>query len=119
MATGGRLCTYHKLPPSACDAGNPNPTNSYHDSIGLKAYRGRHPYCYYTHTYPPNREGPDCISHTSNNSGHFAARSYHSGGVNVLFADGSVHFITNNIAFAAWQALGTRGGGEVVDASAY
>jgi hypothetical protein len=37
----------------------------------------------------------------------------------VLFADGSVHFITNGINFPTWQALGTRGGGEVADASAY
>src|SRR5262245_27862803 len=110
---------YEFTPLPACDAGNTNPTHSYRDSIGLKYYRGRHPYCYYTHTFPPNREGPDCISHTSNNSGHFASRSYHPGGVSVLFADGSVHFINNSIKFATWQALGTRGGGEVVDASGF
>jgi prepilin-type N-terminal cleavage/methylation domain-containing protein/prepilin-type processing-associated H-X9-DG protein len=110
---------YEFTPLSQCDAGNPNPTNSYHDSIGLKYYRGRHPYCYYTHTFPPNREGPDCISHTSNNSGHFGARSYHAGGINVLFGDGSVHFITNGINFPTWKALGTRGGGEAVDGTAY
>jgi hypothetical protein len=41
-----------------------------------------------------------------------AARSYHEGGVNASKADGSVHFISNNIALAVWQALGSRGGGE-------
>jgi prepilin-type N-terminal cleavage/methylation domain-containing protein/prepilin-type processing-associated H-X9-DG protein len=40
--------------------------------------------------------------------------SLHSGGVNFLFADGSVRFITNNIDPVAWVALGTRAGGEVV-----
>jgi prepilin-type N-terminal cleavage/methylation domain-containing protein/prepilin-type processing-associated H-X9-DG protein len=103
-------------PQPACDAGNTNPTHSYRDSIGLKYYRGRHPYCYYTHTFPPNRQLPDCISHTSNSSGHFAARSFHSGGVNVLLGDGSVRFVASAISFPTWRALGTRGGGEVADA---
>jgi prepilin-type processing-associated H-X9-DG protein len=44
----------------------------------------------------------------------FTARSYHAGGVNALFMDGSVHFITNSIPQATWTALGTRNGGEVV-----
>jgi prepilin-type N-terminal cleavage/methylation domain-containing protein/prepilin-type processing-associated H-X9-DG protein len=42
------------------------------------------------------------------------ARSYHTGGVNTLFMDGSVRFITNSIPQATWRALGTRNGGEVV-----
>jgi len=41
------------------------------------------------------------------------ARSYHSGGVNVLLMDGSVRFVRNAIPAATWQALGTRSGGEV------
>lgn len=43
-----------------------------------------------------------------------AARSYHTGGVNVSFGDGTVRFITDNINLATWQALGTRGGNEVI-----
>jgi prepilin-type processing-associated H-X9-DG protein len=43
-----------------------------------------------------------------------AARSFHSGGVNVAMADGSVRFFTNSILLATWQALGTKSGGEVV-----
>ena len=42
------------------------------------------------------------------------ARSYHENGVNVLLMDGSVRFVTNAIPLAAWRALGTRAGGEVV-----
>lgn len=42
------------------------------------------------------------------------ASSYHIGGVNVLFCDGSVSFITNSIDLPTWQAIGTRAGGEVV-----
>jgi prepilin-type processing-associated H-X9-DG protein len=43
-----------------------------------------------------------------------AARSRHTGGVNVAMCDGSVQFITNSIALSTWQALGTMNGGEVV-----
>jgi prepilin-type N-terminal cleavage/methylation domain-containing protein/prepilin-type processing-associated H-X9-DG protein len=39
------------------------------------------------------------------------ATSYHSGGVNVLMADGSSRFIKNSISMATWWALGTRGDG--------
>jgi prepilin-type N-terminal cleavage/methylation domain-containing protein/prepilin-type processing-associated H-X9-DG protein len=40
--------------------------------------------------------------------------SNHSGGVNALFGDGSVHFITSSIDLNTWRALGTRAGGEVI-----
>ncbi|MBX7105792.1 MAG: DUF1559 domain-containing protein [Gemmataceae bacterium] len=42
------------------------------------------------------------------------SRSYHSNGANALFMDGSVRFITSNIAQATWRALGSRNGGETV-----
>jgi prepilin-type N-terminal cleavage/methylation domain-containing protein/prepilin-type processing-associated H-X9-DG protein len=41
-----------------------------------------------------------------------AARSWHPGGVNATFADGSGRFFSNNISLTVWQALGSRGGGE-------
>jgi prepilin-type processing-associated H-X9-DG protein len=65
---------------------------------------------FYAHTKVPNASTLDC---TDLNSYHGAARSYHSGGVNVCFVDGSVHFISDSIDLAAWQALGSRGGAEV------
>jgi prepilin-type processing-associated H-X9-DG protein len=42
------------------------------------------------------------------------SRSYHPGGVNAAFLDGSVRFISNSIPQATWRALGTRNGGEAV-----
>jgi prepilin-type processing-associated H-X9-DG protein len=42
------------------------------------------------------------------------SRSYHSGGVNALLMDGSVHFVGNGIGMTTWRALGTRAGGEVI-----
>ncbi len=40
---------------------------------------------------------------------------YHPGGINMLFADGSVHFLSSKIDRAVLRAMGTRAGGEVVD----
>jgi prepilin-type N-terminal cleavage/methylation domain-containing protein/prepilin-type processing-associated H-X9-DG protein len=40
--------------------------------------------------------------------------SMHGGGANFLFVDGTVHFISTSISAVAYQALGTRNGGEVV-----
>jgi prepilin-type N-terminal cleavage/methylation domain-containing protein/prepilin-type processing-associated H-X9-DG protein len=46
-----------------------------------------------------------------------AARSKHTNGVNTAMCDGSVHFITNNVSYPVWQALGSAQGGEAVDTS--
>ena len=40
--------------------------------------------------------------------------SYHPGGVNLLFGDGSVRFIKETVALNVWRALSTRNGGEVI-----
>jgi prepilin-type processing-associated H-X9-DG protein len=43
-----------------------------------------------------------------------ASRSRHPGGVNVLKADGSVHFVSQDINLTTWQAMGAMAGGDVV-----
>jgi prepilin-type N-terminal cleavage/methylation domain-containing protein/prepilin-type processing-associated H-X9-DG protein len=48
-----------------------------------------------------------------------AASSYHAGGVNALFADGSVHFIKNSVNPLTWYGLGTIAGGEVISSDSY
>lgn len=57
------------------------------------------------------REGS---STTVNTYAIVTARSYHSGMVHSLMADGSVRAISNNIGAQVWRALGTRNGGEVL-----
>ena len=49
----------------------------------------------------------------------FPSRSFHPGGVNSLFMDGSVHFVKSTVATNIWRALGTRAGGEVLSADSY
>ncbi len=55
----------------------------------------------------------------SRHADYVNASSFHPGGVNVLFADGSVRFVKNSIAMTVWWAIGTRAGGEIVSADAY
>jgi len=94
-----------------CNSWDYGPTNGI-TYRGMQYYRALPQMCQYTHTVPPNYKGYDC-GDDSFTMAHMAARSYHSGGVNVAFCDGSVHFISDSINFVTWQALGTRMAGEV------
>jgi prepilin-type N-terminal cleavage/methylation domain-containing protein/prepilin-type processing-associated H-X9-DG protein len=85
---------------------------------GQEYYRNLPMESYYNHTLTPNSQYWDCGFSDFVRS-HQAARSNHSGGANVGFADGSVKFIKNTVNNVTWYALGTRGNGEVVSADAY
>ena len=66
---------------------------------------------------PPSYNRPDLnlpCGGGSVNEMTATARSRHPGGVNVLKADGSVHFISDNINLQTWQAMGAISGGEVI-----
>ncbi|MCA8997654.1 MAG: DUF1559 domain-containing protein [Planctomycetaceae bacterium] len=72
-------------------------------------------------TCPEEGEGNDDIPPTdchswSNWTTSQGFKSLHSGGANLLLADGSVHFISENIDFQIWQRLGDRRDGNPVDA---
>ena len=71
----------------------------------------------YDHYLTPNSSTYDCLRGPLH--GWRTARSRHPGGVNILFADGSVRFIKNSVNLAAWQAIGTVAGGEVVSSDAF
>jgi prepilin-type N-terminal cleavage/methylation domain-containing protein/prepilin-type processing-associated H-X9-DG protein len=42
------------------------------------------------------------------------ASSWHGGGVNVLYADGTVHFVTDDVDVNTWTAMGSRNGNEAM-----
>ena len=54
--------------------------------------------------------GP-CPLNCSNNSEVY---SFHTNGANVVFADGSVHFLSSSIDLCVLAALSTKAGGEVI-----
>ena len=45
--------------------------------------------------------------------------SRHPGGANMLFADGSVHFLKASISPIPWRAMATRASGEVISGDSY
>ncbi len=65
----------------------------------------------YNHYNLPNDPTPDCASR-----GGFwkAARSRHTGGVNVALCDGSVRLVRDGVDPATWRALGTRAAGDIL-----
>jgi prepilin-type N-terminal cleavage/methylation domain-containing protein/prepilin-type processing-associated H-X9-DG protein len=63
--------------------------------------------------------GGSAASDTANNSNVANATSNHPGGANVLFVDGSVHFLKSSINMQTYWSLGTRANGEVIGADSY
>jgi prepilin-type N-terminal cleavage/methylation domain-containing protein len=85
----------------------------------------------FTATFPPNTPVPYASgglsydvdfnsSREGRSASHFTyavvtSRSHHPGGVQVVYADGSAHFVAETIDGMIWRALATREGGEIVD----
>ncbi|MFL5331239.1 MAG: DUF1559 domain-containing protein [Gemmataceae bacterium] len=89
--------------------------------VGQQYYRDLPATFAYSHTMTPNQGGHGGVSFTQFDCGsadflsaHKATRSYHPGGVNIAFCDGSVRFITDTIRAKIWRALGTRSAGDNV-----
>ncbi|AMV37388.1 DUF1559 domain-containing protein [Planctomyces sp. SH-PL62] len=81
---------------------------------GREWARGSFIYATFNHFFTPNSKSPDCLS--GNVAGRTAARSFHSGGANVLFCDGHVQFAKDSVAASVWRAVATRNRGEIVSA---
>jgi prepilin-type N-terminal cleavage/methylation domain-containing protein/prepilin-type processing-associated H-X9-DG protein len=70
--------------------------------------------------YPWNSCRSDCASGCGVDSSHLVnATSKHPGGCNVLYADGSVHFVKSSVDMRTWMRLGTIAGDEVVSADSF
>jgi prepilin-type N-terminal cleavage/methylation domain-containing protein/prepilin-type processing-associated H-X9-DG protein len=66
----------------------------------------------YNHMFTPNSQYWDCCHECNTPDGDgeeaiITARSYHPGGVNVLFGDGKVHFIGDGIGLEIWRSMGS------------
>jgi len=104
-----------------CVSGNGSGTKIHY--VGQQYYRNLPQDFLYTHTLPINwnrKTGdPTTQRYICGNSAftaiHQAASSYHSGGVNVCLADGSVRFVRDSIDFVVWQGVGSRSNGEVAN----
>jgi prepilin-type N-terminal cleavage/methylation domain-containing protein len=84
----------------------------------------------YTHDYLPNTVAQKdlterCVddptktpctgtANTAASLYQLTARSYHTGGVNLLVLDGSVRFVIDGVNVTAWQAAASPAGGETV-----
>jgi prepilin-type processing-associated H-X9-DG protein len=101
------------------------------DHFGVRWAEGRAPATFST-LLPPNSPscwGPGGVAYNARSMN--SASSYHNGGVNVAFGDGSVRFITDSVnwstgtmnndvatvtsgpsPFGVWGALGSINGGE-------
>jgi len=78
--------------------------------------------CFYSHTQLPNRRA--CWhngkrTHARDGITMVGASSLHPGGVNVLFADGSVSFIKDTVDHITWYSIATPNGNEVVESDAF
>ena len=77
----------------------------------------------YNHVSTPNKGTCAGLGFADNNMANMPMQvppsSYHPGGVNTLFGDGSVRFVKDSVSLQTWRALGTRDGGEVITANSY
>jgi len=100
---------------------------------GMRWADGRTAFSGFQTILPPN--SASCTSTTGNedtNNAIYSASSVHTGGVNVMMADGSIHFMSQNIdcgnlaatppgadtqrsPYGVWGALGSRAGNDKVE----
>jgi prepilin-type processing-associated H-X9-DG protein len=73
----------------------------------------------YYHVMPPNQQACAVSAAFGTVDSFIGSGSSHPGGANVLIVDGSVRFVKASIGFAAWNALGSRNGGEAISADAF
>lgn len=114
--TGPELLNY----PGDCVAGN-----RLQLTRGNRLIYGAPGHTMYNHVRSPNDLQVDCrggLPHSQRNfywwsrlSHNVASHSRHTGGVQSLFCDGHVQFISNSVDLSVWRSLGSRSGGEVVD----
>ncbi len=89
-----------------------NPNSNYKDILAACGDEITDPST--TKTIDPN-DRLDCLEDRDTAQIYAAARSYHSGGVNVLMADGGVRFVTDSVDnLKIWRPMSTAQNSEVI-----
>jgi prepilin-type N-terminal cleavage/methylation domain-containing protein/prepilin-type processing-associated H-X9-DG protein len=94
------------------------------DPRGFAWVNGEYRCGLYNHRETPSSTVPDCMGVQVGGGVKFiftpygwrAARSNHTGGVNVLLADGSLRFVGDDVETTVWKDLATIAGGETTTA---
>ncbi len=102
----------------------------YYPWVGHSWLIAGYDHTWYNHAVTPNARIPDCTandvpplaiisgassSYPPSTFGVHKAASRHPGGVNVVYLDGHVSFVSDSIDRTLWRGLATRDGQEVVD----
>jgi prepilin-type N-terminal cleavage/methylation domain-containing protein/prepilin-type processing-associated H-X9-DG protein len=103
---------------SRCDQGLGWSTN--YDARGGFWGLANHGSTGYNHVMTPNKKSCSVSGSWGNSgSGAVTASSNHPGGVNVVFGDGSVRFVSDNVDLETWWALGTINGQEAISNNSF
>jgi len=114
------LAACNSIPPGTL-ASSPNGTG-----VGTRGLSWQISYPYYAnygmynHVGGPNNRQCGCAQSDPAGLDVFGtsnATSLHPGGVNMAMCDGSVRFVRESINLITWWALGTRSGGEAINAN--
>ena len=95
----------------ACQAIDPKTATPLTSKQGYSWVMGEMCCTTYNHVSPPNTTtcaGTNFTGNMSNMAMVVPPTSFHMGGVNVGFGDGSVRFIRDGVDLASWRAMGTR-----------
>jgi len=98
-------------------------SNNNKSTVGRTWFMGMHGQTLGNTLLAPNSQYPNCDMQAwggdMDGPGMWNMSSYHPGGANAAFADGSVRFIKSSTSLQAIWALGSRNGGEALSADAY
>ncbi len=98
-------------------------TNNNKSNIGRSWVEGQFGWTLGNTLLPPNSPYPNCNLEPWGGDfdapGMYTMSSYHPGGANAAFSDGSVRFIKSSTAMIVIWNLGSRAGGEVLSSDSY
>jgi prepilin-type N-terminal cleavage/methylation domain-containing protein len=101
---------------NTCQGLNPTTASPLTSKLGASWVMGEMCCTSYNHVSLPNTNtcaGIGFAGNMANMAMDVPPSSAHPNGVNAVFGDGSVHFVTNSVGLDTWRALGSRANGEI------